>query len=180
MAPLPAVGWGFRAFPVVSVGLGRPREVIAVPGGRLAPLPCGASGQYLGQSVEAILESAQEVLIEVVVVDDGTEPPLPKPELRGLAWRDLPRTEEVAQGVQLLWLRLEGQGMAQARSLGAAAARGEAVAFLDCYVKPKLGWASAALTALRQDPRAVVVPALLDLDCESAPAQSSLCVVVRR
>ena len=43
MAPLPAVGWGFRAFPVVSVGLGRPREVIAVPGGRLAPLPASVA-----------------------------------------------------------------------------------------------------------------------------------------
>ena len=64
-----------------------------MPGGRLAPEPCGVGGRYLQQSVEAILESAGDVLVEVVVVDDGTQPPLVKPELQGLKWTEVVEEE---------------------------------------------------------------------------------------
>ena len=73
----------------------------------------------------------------------------------------------------MLWLRSDTQGTARARSLGASAARGEALAFVDCYVKPQAGWATSALAAVRREPRAVVVPQLVDLDCESGKETGS-------
>ncbi|CAJ1415620.1 unnamed protein product [Effrenium voratum] len=146
--------------------------VIAVPGGRLAPSPCGEKGGLLAKSVEALLESSSE-LIEIIVVEDGSNPPLPRPDLTGMAWEDLklPRREEPSelwQGVRLLWLRLEApQGAAAARAMGGDAARGEALAFFDCYVKPQTGWAAPILELLRQRPKAVALPALDDLDAAS-------------
>ncbi|CAK9019224.1 unnamed protein product [Durusdinium trenchii] len=146
--------------------------IIAVPGGRLAPAPCGEKGVLLQKSIEALMESAGDLLIEIIVVDDGTSPALERPEFTGMAWTDLkvPRAEEpdLFQGIRLLWLRFESpQGMALARTTGGDAARGEAIAFFDCYVKPEPGWATPAVELLRRSPRSVVVPALRDLDLES-------------
>eukprot|EP00434_Breviolum_minutum_P002238 symbB.v1.2.001971.t1/scaffold78.1/size345887/8 len=148
--------------------------ILAIPGGRLAPSPCGTNGVLLQKSVEALMESAGDVLVEVIVVEDGTSPAIPRPDFTGMAWTELklPREEdhapELVQGIQLLWLRLDApQGIAFARSLGGDAARGEALAFFDCYVKPEMGWATPVMKLLRHHPSSVAVPALRDLDLES-------------
>eukprot|EP00435_Cladocopium_sp_Y103_P042805 s1431_g11.t3 len=148
--------------------------IIAVPGGRLAPSPCGENGVLLHKTVEALLESSGDVLTEIIVVEDGTLPAIPRPDLTGMAWTELqiPRQEaagaDLFQGVQLLWLRLSSpQGTAAARTAGGEAARGEALAFFDCYVRPQTGWAEPIMKLLRKHPKSVAVPALMDLDANS-------------
>ncbi|CAL1126732.1 unnamed protein product [Cladocopium goreaui] len=147
--------------------------IIAVPGGRLAPSPCGENGVLLHRTVEALLDSSGDVLMEIIVVEDGTVPAIQRPDLTGMAWTELqiPRQEagsDLIQGVQLLWLRLAApQGTAAARSAGGEAARGEALAFFDCYVKPQTGWAEPIMKLLRKHPKSVAVPALVDLDAKS-------------
>ncbi|CAK0894709.1 unnamed protein product [Prorocentrum cordatum] len=139
-----------------------------IPGGRLAPKACGPDGVYLKRSVEAIVEATGEVLAEVIVVDDGTEPPVRKPQLAGLDWEHLDSPRRAARRPRLRWLRNDRPTSATAaRGRGGDAAAGEAIAFFDCYVKPTKGWAEPVLRLLRDRPRAVALPALHDIDKEA-------------
>jgi len=142
--------------------------VIMIPGGRLAPKACGPDGVYLKRSVAAIVEATGEVLAEVIVVDDGTEPPVRKPQLAGLDWEHLDSPRRAARRPRLRWLRNDRPTSATAaRGRGGDAAAGEAIAFFDCYVKPTKGWAEPVLRLLRDRPRAVALPALHDIDKEA-------------
>ncbi len=74
-------------------------------------------------------QSYPRELFEVVVVDDGSDPPLVRP-------------------VTSLDLRVEyqedlGFGLARARNTGARAARGDILVFLDCDMIPEDGWLAA-------------------------------------
>jgi GT2 family glycosyltransferase len=100
---------------------------------------------------------------EVIVVDDGSDPPL----------------EPVAtNGPRVRWLRQAHAGPAAARNSGAAAAAGEVLAFTDDDCRPAAGWLSAlaaglagrtdtavggrTLNALRDDPYAAAGQLLMD------------------
>eukprot|EP00439_Symbiodinium_sp_Y106_P085620 s255_g29.t1 len=86
-------------------------------------------------------------------------------DLQGFSVRD--DRHQIWDSIQLLWHRFDSpQGIAAARAAGGDAARGEAIAFFDCYVKPLPGWAQPALNAIRQSPRSVVLPALRDLETQ--------------
>ena len=70
---------------------------------------------------------------EVIVVDDGSEPPLEPIE---------------ANDPQVRWLRQANAGPAAARNAGASAARGELLAFTDDDCMPSPGWLSALAARL--------------------------------
>lgn len=80
---------------------------------------------------------------EVIVVDDGSEPPVESAQL--------PRPP------RLRVIRGSGQGQGSARNLGLAAARGEIVLFTDDDTIPAPQWIAAAYGRLRKDPSAVGV-----------------------
>ena len=69
-------------------------------------------------------------LFEVVVVDDGSNPPLPPVS-------DSPLAVRVVHQPDL------GFGLARARNTGARVAAGEILAFLDCDMMPEAGWLTA-------------------------------------
>lgn len=77
--------------------------------------------------------------LEVIVVDDGSSPPLTLDSI------DTPTLD-------LVVLRQEDQGfrLARARNYGAETARGEAVVFLDCDMIPESQWLGEHCAALRQ------------------------------
>ena len=69
-------------------------------------------------------------LFEVIVVDDGSDPPLELAAPKSLR-------------VQVIHQEDLGFGLARARNNGARAASGEILAFLDCDMIPEAGWLAA-------------------------------------
>ena len=69
-------------------------------------------------------------LFEVVVVDDGSDPPLAPVDDSPLAVRVVHQPDR-------------GFGLARARNTGARAAAGEILAFLDCDMMPEAAWLAA-------------------------------------
>jgi glycosyl transferase family 2 len=83
---------------------------------------------------------------EVVVVDDGSEPPVTRPE-----WA----------GPTLTLLRLENGGRSRARNAGAAVARGDVLAFLDDDITVGASFLACHGEAQRVWPGALVVGAVV-------------------
>lgn len=79
---------------------------------------------------------------ELVVVDDGSEPPVPADVVEGLPGR-------IVRG--------PGRGPGRARNLGIEQARGEVVVFTDDDTEPEPTWLRAAVERLGQEPAAVAV-----------------------
>jgi glycosyltransferase involved in cell wall biosynthesis len=72
--------------------------------------------------------------VEVVVVDDGSSPPVAE------VFR-----ERTVRGREVRVLRQEGHGAVRARLAGIAATTGEVLAFTDSDCEPQPGWLAAAL-----------------------------------
>ena len=99
--------------------------------------------EELRRCLAALARQSASRRYEVVVVDDGTEPPLTEEEVRG------PEDVSLVRG--------EGRGPAAARNLGVQAARGEAVLFTDDDTIPDDGWLEAACGHLEAHPAEVGV-----------------------
>ncbi|WP_419946477.1 glycosyltransferase family 2 protein [Candidatus Poriferisodalis sp.] len=74
-------------------------------------------------------------LFEVIVVDDGSDPPL------DLAALDLAATSPLS--LRVVHQEDRGFGLARARNNGARAAQGDVLVFLDCDMVPEAGWLAA-------------------------------------
>jgi GT2 family glycosyltransferase len=85
-------------------------------------------------------------VLEIVVVNDGGAPP--PPELTS-------RASRAGDACELRIIDQRNAGPAAARNTGAAAARGEYVAFTDDDCLPEPGWLTAFDAALRQTPHAL-------------------------
>lgn len=101
------------------------------------------------QAVERCLDAlAAQTLppgsFEVIVVDDGSEPPL---ELNPARW---------APKFELQVIHQNNTGPAGARQRGAAEARGEFLAFTDDDCLPTPTWLDTLVTALRENPEAMI------------------------
>jgi glycosyltransferase involved in cell wall biosynthesis len=99
-------------------------------------VPARDAAATVGRTIAAVLAQEVEGGFELIVVDDGS-----RDETASVA-------ERAAGPVTLL--RLERCGAAEARNRGAAAARGEALAFTDADCVPAPGWLAAGCDALRQ------------------------------
>jgi hypothetical protein len=115
---------------------------VIIPVFNRADLVCEAIGSALAQTHPAV---------EVIVVDDGSSDDL------------VARLK--AFGDRILLLRQPRQGVAQARNLGLAIARGDYINFLDSDDLLDPGWLAAAVEAFR---------AIADADlCYAAPRQKT-------
>jgi GT2 family glycosyltransferase len=97
----------------------------------------------LRRCLDALAAQATSRPFEVVVVDDGSRPPIAAPDGAG---RPLTRV-----------VRLAGGGPARARNAGVAEARGEVVLFTDDDTAPDPGWLEAACAFLDAHPECVGV-----------------------
>jgi len=115
-------------------------------------VPARNEAENLSDTVGCLLETSGDAAFEIVVVDDGSE------DGSGAA-----ADQRFAGDPRVRVLRAEGLGAARARNLGAQAAYGEILVFLDghCWCPP--GWL-AELTAPLADPRiGLTGPAFADL-----------------
>ncbi|CAJ1451033.1 unnamed protein product [Effrenium voratum] len=119
-------------------------------------LPCAGEGQYALNTVRAVYETTpQSVLHEIIVVDDGTDPPLEQSFL----------TPEVLDKYGATILRhAETVGLIGAKKDGGDAATGDIVVFFDCHVAPQPGWHESFLRLIGENYRRIVTPVITDLD----------------
>jgi len=122
-------------------------------------LPCAGEGQFALRTVESVFESTpQEVLLEIVVVDDGSSPPLTDAVL-GAADLQKYRVRVVRHEVAV--------GLIGAKKAGGDAAKGDLIVFFDCHVAPQPGWYKSFLRLSAENYRRIIVPVITDLDIDT-------------
>jgi len=119
-------------------------------------LPCAGEGEFALKTVKSVYDSVpDEILQEIVVVDDGSQPPLAESYL----------DESVRIKYRVVLVRHdETQGLINAKKDGGNTATGDVIVFFDCHVAPQRGWYSHFLGLIAENYRRVVVPVITDLD----------------
>jgi len=122
-------------------------------------LPCAEEREYALKTVKAVFDSTPpEVLHEIIVVDDGSSPPLTQTYL----------DEDVQRQYKTKVLRhTRTVGLIQAKKTGGDAATGDIIVFFDCHVAPQPEWHRSFLKLIGQNYRRMVVPQITDLDIDT-------------
>eukprot|EP00928_Gymnodinium_smaydae_P014913 TRINITY_DN15474_c0_g1_i1.p1 TRINITY_DN15474_c0_g1~~TRINITY_DN15474_c0_g1_i1.p1 ORF type:complete len:669 (-),score=116.17 TRINITY_DN15474_c0_g1_i1:65-2071(-) len=122
-------------------------------------LPCAEEREYAVKTVEAVFNSTpRDVLREIVVVDDGSQPPLAQSHLH----------ESFRRQYNVRVLRHEQTvGLIGAKKTGGDAARGDILVFFDCHVAPQKDWYKSFIRLIGENYRRVVVPQITSLDIDT-------------
>lgn len=94
-------------------------------------LPCGSEHAFFDRTVKSVFAATPpEILHEIIVIDDFSDPPLE------------PLFDENPADYKLKFLRSSKHqlGLIDAKHQGAEAASGDIIVFFDCHVKPALGY----------------------------------------
>lgn len=120
-------------------------------------LPCGFEHDYFIRTAESIFyETPAEILKEIVIVDDASEPPL----------KDLWSDEDATKfGVK--YVRVDSAlGLIGAKQVGAQAATGDIIVFFDCHVKPAKDYWVPFVREIQENYKRVVIPTITNLNVE--------------
>lgn len=151
-----------KARPVASDGQDlrslrwRPKTISVV-------LPCAGEGLFAKKTVMSVAESVPKgigggILQDIVVVDDGSNPPLSQEFL----------TPEFQKKYPLKLLRHDvAVGLMGAKSAGAGLATGDVIVFFDCHVAPQDDWYQQFLDSMADNYRRIVVPVITNLDIDT-------------
>jgi len=151
---VPALGGSIKSDSQVSK---RPSSNVGI--GKISVvLPCASEGEYAVKTVQSFCDRTPlDALQEIIVVDDGTVPPLEN-ILKAID----------KQRCRLRILRHEDTlGLMIAKQTGGDAALGEFIGFFDCHVAPNRGWHEELIKLLQASPRRLVVPTITDLSLET-------------
>ncbi|CAL1169086.1 unnamed protein product, partial [Cladocopium goreaui] len=124
-------------------------------------LPCAFEGEFAEKTVWAVWENTdKQILKEIIVVDDGSRPPLRKIMSEQLlsGGPGVPKMKIVRHEHTL--------GLISAKKSGGDAASGDVIVFFDCHVSPRKGWEMAFLKQMKRkhDHRTIVVPTITSLN----------------
>eukprot|EP00439_Symbiodinium_sp_Y106_P022550 s2060_g2.t2 len=128
-------------------------------------LPCAEERENAIWTVERFCRrTPAEHLQEVIVVDDGSNPPLEQLFQQSEdKWAQDPQCKG-----KVRFLRHETTtGLMAAKLTGGREARGDVIAFIDCHCAPQPNWHQEILAQVRLNPRRMVVPAITDLDLDT-------------
>lgn len=107
--------------------------------------------KYMARTIDSILAATPlEVLIEIIVVDDGSVPPL-KPLVEKYSLVSVLRHEH-------------RRGLIKSKTEGGNIAKGDMIMFLDAHVNPLPGWSAPLFRHTNINYRRVVVPLIPILD----------------
>lgn len=107
--------------------------------------------KYLTRTLDSILKSTPiELLVEIILVDDGSSPPL-APMVYNYPIVRLLRHEQ-------------RKGLIKSKMEGGNIAEGDIIMFLDAHVRPEEGWHKPLLKHINQNYKRVVVPLIPILD----------------
>ncbi|CAJ1336327.1 unnamed protein product [Effrenium voratum] len=157
---LPPASPALAAAPASPALRGVERGAGAKGQGRISVvLPCLNETHFAVQTVQSFCNrTPSEVLQEIIVVDDGSKPPLsielqkrvdPRCRLRVLRHEDGPR------------------GLMIAKQTGGDAATGEFIGFYDCHVAPRKGWHAETIQLLQAKSRRLVIPMIGALNIDT-------------
>ena len=103
--------------------------------------------QYFGRTFGSIVENTPENrLFEIIVVDDASEPPAAE-ELDKL---NIPRVKIIRNE--------ERQGLIRAKTIGARAAQGDILIFLDAHIRAYPGWMEPLIDLIVENEKRIAVP----------------------
>jgi glycosyltransferase involved in cell wall biosynthesis len=118
--------------------------------------------KYLERTIKSIIdESKPDQLLEVIVIDDGSDPPLSE-------ITDKMKNEKVK-----LIRQNERKGLIRSKSHGAAIARGDLIIFLDAHVKPERQWLTPLFRHTNENWKRVVVPVIPILNGDTWRVESA-------
>lgn len=126
-------------------------------------LPCAEERQNALETVNHFCHrTPAKHLHEIIVVDDGSEPPL-----RTLFEKDKRRLD-LDPECKVRFLRHEfTTGLMAAKLTGGKYATGDVLAFIDCHCAPQRNWHKEILEQVDLNPRRMVVPTITDLDLDT-------------
>lgn len=123
-------------------------------------LPCAFEGVFARKTVESIWNYTEpQALKEIIVVDDGSDPPIETVFDESFFGPGRASPLRILRHNRTL-------GLIAAKKTGGDAALGDIITFLDCHVKPRMGWERALQRQMWRagDHRTVVVPVITTLD----------------
>ncbi len=120
-------------------------------------LPCGFEHDYFIRTAESIFyETPMEILKEIVIVDDASDPPLKD------SWSDAD-----AENFGVKYVRVDSAlGLIGAKQVGAQAATGDIIVFFDCHVKPAKDYWVPFVKEIEGNYKRVVIPTITNLNVE--------------
>lgn len=129
------------------------------PGRISVVLPCLNESEFAVKTVQSFCNrTPSELLAEIIVVDDGSWPPL-EVELR--------RRVDAACRLRVLRHEDGPRGLMIAKQTGGDAAVGDYIGFYDCHVAPRRGWHKETMQLLRAKTRRLVIPMIGGLDIDT-------------
>eukprot|EP00929_Paragymnodinium_shiwhaense_P018991 TRINITY_DN1308_c0_g3_i1.p1 TRINITY_DN1308_c0_g3~~TRINITY_DN1308_c0_g3_i1.p1 ORF type:complete len:557 (+),score=118.37 TRINITY_DN1308_c0_g3_i1:29-1699(+) len=125
-------------------------------------LPCAGEGDFAKKTVESVAKSVPggsggSILVEIVVVDDGSKPPL----------TTFLKQKFLKEFNVKMVRHEEAIGLMGAKAAGAAVATGDIIIFFDCHVAPQGDWYKEFLKESAPNYRRIVVPVITDLDIDT-------------
>jgi glycosyltransferase involved in cell wall biosynthesis len=137
-----------------SAGYDKASSYAAPPGGiatMSVVMAAHNDHQYMKRTLQSIYErTPASILKEIIVVDDGSTPPL------AASCADYP-------DVKIL-RHTDRRGLIKSKTEGGNVATGDMIMFLDAHVKPEWNWAPPILKHLNLNYKRVVVPLIPILD----------------
>jgi len=135
-----------------------PQELRWTPRTISVVLPCAEERDLALKTVESVWkQTPEDVLHEIVVVDDGSNPPLSHthltPELQKKYKVNIQRHEQTV-------------GLIGAKKTGGDAATGDIVVFFDCHVGPQPRWHEDFIRLISENYRRMVIPQITSLNIE--------------
>jgi len=122
-------------------------------------LPCAEEREYALRTVQSVFEmTPADILHEIVVVDDGSNPPLSRTHLQP----DVQKKYKVT-----LRRHDDTVGLIGAKKTGGDAATGDLVIFFDCHVAPQKDWYKDFLELISTNYRRMVIPQITSLDVDT-------------
>ena len=103
--------------------------------------------QYFGRTFGSIMANTPENrLLEIIVVDDASDPPASE-ELEKM---NLPKLTIIRNE--------ERQGLIRAKTIGARAAKGDILIFLDAHIRAYPGWMEPLVKLVQENDKRIAVP----------------------
>lgn len=122
-------------------------------------LPCAEERDLAFKTVKSVFdETPTDILHEIVVVDDGSNPPLSETHLNS----------DVQKKYKILIKRHDRTvGLIGAKKTGGDAATGDIIVFFDCHVAPQPRWHEDFMKLIAENYRRMVIPQITALDIDS-------------
>ncbi|MCM1989310.1 glycosyltransferase family 2 protein [Oceanirhabdus seepicola] len=117
-------------------------------------IPCKNEVNNLKWTVDSLMKSENELKFEIIVVDDGSQD-------NSTAFLEYKGYKEIYKDIILI--KADNVGAAQARNVGAEAAKGRYLFFCDAHIKVPNAWLDNLVNTMKNFNSDLVAPSIIDL-----------------